>query len=65
MQISPLIYTGGDTITRSREPVIARQICCQTDKLAFGNVVNSERLGDQITVSSGLLENTSGGIIIN
>ncbi|EMK7833277.1 autotransporter domain-containing protein, partial [Escherichia coli] len=58
-----LIYTGGDTITRSGETVTLNKSAAVTDKLA-GNVVNSGTLsGDQITVSSGLLENTSGGII--
>ncbi len=60
-----LIYTGGDTITRSGETVTLNKSAAVTDKLA-GNVVNSGTLsGDQITVSSGLLENTSGGIINN
>ncbi|EIQ2252358.1 autotransporter outer membrane beta-barrel domain-containing protein [Escherichia coli] len=60
-----LIYTGGDTIIRSGETVTLNKSAAVTDKLA-GNVVNSGTLsGDQITVSSGLLENTSGGIINN
>ncbi len=60
-----LIYTGGDTITRSGETVTLNKSAAVTDKLA-GNVVNSGTLsGDQIMVSSGLLENTSGGIINN
>ncbi|HBD1727436.1 TPA: autotransporter domain-containing protein [Escherichia coli] len=60
-----LIYTGGDTITRSGETVTLNKSAAVTDKLA-GNVVNSGTLsGDQITVSSGLLENTSGGILNN
>lgn len=49
-----LIYTGGDTITRSGETVTLNKSAAVTDKLA-GNVVNSGTLsGDQITVSSGL-----------
>ena len=48
-----LIYTGGDTITRSGETVTLNKSAAVTDKLA-GNVVNSGTLsGDQITVSSG------------
>ena len=60
-----LIYTGGDTFTESGEAATLNRTAVVTNKQA-GNVVNSGTLsGEQITILSGVLENTSDGVINN
>lgn len=60
-----LIYTGGDTFTESGEAATLNRTAVVTNKQA-GNVVNSGTLsGEQITMLSGVLENTSDGVINN